>query len=147
MSSWPLCTQLFGFFPKLVTYLHTAFLLLSCSDVRQRHGEKSIPWIHLWIRLGTTWGTLTLTTWRGEGHRHRAGWGQVPSQSRREGRGQALWCFWLVTAFVGDCINPCAAPVLCLPSGLSTVQGRLGAALQKWPLVASMPGDLQDQDV
>lgn len=79
------------FFSKLVTYLKIAFLLLSCSGVRQQHGGKSIPWIHLLIPLGTTWGTLTLTTRRGEGCSHRVG--QPASQNRRERRGQTLWCF------------------------------------------------------
>lgn len=76
-----------------------AFLLLSCSGAKQQHGEKSIPWIHLLIPLGTTWGTLTLTTRTGEGCRHRAIGGKPAAQNRREQRDHTLWCFQLLAAF------------------------------------------------
>lgn len=75
MSLWPLCTRLFFLSSSL--NLKRAFLLLSWSGVRQQHGEKPIPWTHLLIPLGTTWGTRTLTTGTGEGCRHRAVMGQA----------------------------------------------------------------------
>lgn len=59
---------------KVDAFLTIAAVFLSCSDVRQKLGEKLIPWIHLWILLGITWDTQTLTTLTGKGSRYRAAW-------------------------------------------------------------------------
>lgn len=59
---------------KVDASLTIAAVFLSCSDVRQKLGEKLIPWILLWILLGITWDTQTLTTLSGKGSRYKAAW-------------------------------------------------------------------------
>lgn len=61
-------------FDEVDAFLTIAAVFLSCSDVRQKLGEKLIPWIHLWILLGITWDTQILTTLTGKGSRYRAAW-------------------------------------------------------------------------